>query len=80
MKFNTENIQYKIKKYTYKLRKANSLKSAEVYQNKLRYYHAINQYGGIDVGNYMLILGDMKNKLDNEKKELKKLKKKYNDV
>lgn len=66
MNLNTKKLEYKIKKYTNKLRNADSPNSAEIYQNKLRYYHAMNKYGGMDIGKHMMIVGDMQNKLDNE--------------
>lgn len=41
------NIAEKIKKYTHKLRNANSREKADYYQKKLMQYHTLNQKGGI---------------------------------
>ena len=42
----SEELAYKIRKYTNKLRKADG-NSADIYQKKLQYYHQINQFGGL---------------------------------
>lgn len=42
-------LNYKIKKYRSKLKLAKNLKSAELYQDKLKYYHRLNQFGGLNV-------------------------------
>jgi len=42
----SENLRYKIDKYTTKLRLAKSDSKAAYYQRKLQEYHQINQYGG----------------------------------
>jgi hypothetical protein len=42
----SENLKYKIDKYTTKLKNAKSDDRAAYYQRKLREYHQINQYGG----------------------------------
>lgn len=39
----TDKIKYKIQKYTYKLKHAKSRKEADVYQDKLQYYHGLNR-------------------------------------
>ena len=41
-----QNIDYKIKKYTSKLKHSNDFEQAEVYKNKLDFYHKFNQSGG----------------------------------
>lgn len=37
-----EELKHKIMKYTHKLKKAATYEEAEVYQEKLRYYHRLN--------------------------------------
>jgi len=43
---NKEGSQYKIYKYTQKLKYTNDLNKKRVYQDKLRYYNKFNQHGG----------------------------------
>lgn len=52
----TSNVKYKIKKYTSKLKHSKNLKEAESYQDKLRYYHTMNQKGGADGPQSLVIL------------------------
>lgn len=40
-------LEYKIKKYTQKLKSVDSLDKADLYQKRLRKYHRLNQQGGV---------------------------------
>jgi hypothetical protein len=42
----SKDIDYKIQKYTKKLRKSINKDTADYYQEKLKYYHQLNQYDG----------------------------------
>ena len=58
----SEDLDYKISKYTIKLRNAESKKKEHYYQRKLRQYHQINQFGGFinDCDNGKRIMRDLK--------------------
>ncbi|QKF94230.1 hypothetical protein QKU48_gp0772 [Fadolivirus algeromassiliense] len=45
---NSSGLEYKLKKYTYKLKNAKNRREAELYQQKLQHYHSLNrtQRGG----------------------------------
>ena len=43
---NFNRIERKIRKYTYKLKRSTTQDRTNLYQQKLRYYHNLNQYGG----------------------------------
>ena len=55
------NIQNKINKYQNKLMNSNNLQKSEIYQNKLKYYHRLNKFGG----NINATLSDINNQLHN---------------
>ena len=57
------NLQRKINKYTNKLKKAKNIKEAEIYQDKLRNYHRLNQMGGQDLALLEKELDSKKNQL-----------------
>jgi len=43
---NFSQIKRKIQKYTYKLSRSTTRDKTNLYQQKLRYYHNLNQFGG----------------------------------
>ena len=45
----SNQVSYKIKKYVNKLKTAQTLEDAEIYQQKLKYYHRLNMFGGVNV-------------------------------
>jgi hypothetical protein len=75
-------VNYKIEKYTYKLKNAHTRRDAELYQNKLKHYHGVNRsginmYGGeggegeVKLSDIPAALMPLKNRLDEVSDSLK---------
>jgi len=68
---NSEDLDYKIRKYTIKLRNADSKRKAHHYQRKLQQYHQINQFGGF-INDDDKIMKNLKTSIDKAFEESKK--------
>ena len=72
----SSSVEYKLKKYTHKLRNASTLQEAELYQNKLKYYHNINKNGGTYYSEESIkdIKDDITNKLKKATEQIQNIK------